>query len=545
MKVCIIGSGLGGLTCGVILAKNGFEVTVLEQGAQAGGCLQCFSRGGARFETGMHFIGSAAEGQSMDCIMDYLGLKADVSLSQLDPTGYEVVGLCGQQFRFANGREAFIEQMASYFPRQKDNLCRYFDAVERVSSASALLNQHPGSPTPQSPTTSPTPESPNPSPSRGGEGSSYPFSSNSASAVYTPLPPAGGAGGGARSSLLRSIDSVIDELITDPLLAKVLVGNLPLYAAERGKTPFATHAFVTDFYNQSAFRIVGGSDAIARSLVGTIERYGGHVFTRQRAVKIVCDDSHATGVETATGDYYAADFVISGIHPMRTLELTDSHLIRPAFRRRVNAMEQTVGVFAVYLHFREGCVPYMNHNYYGYNTDTPWGCEHYDEQSWPKGFLYMHFCEAPPGAEGGTSGASGASPLKFARTGVVLSYMQWDDVAAWAGTTVGHRGQDYEDFKRRKAQKLLESLEKHFPGITSNIAHYYTSTPLTYRDYTGTERGGMYGIAKDIGLGPAGRVPHRTKIPNLFQTGQNINSHGMQGVLVGTMVTCNELLQRP
>ena len=539
MKVCIIGSGLGGLTCGVILAKNGFEVTVLEQGAQAGGCLQCFSRGGARFETGMHFIGSAAEGQSMDRIMDYLGLKADVSLSQLDPTGYEVVGLCGQQFRFANGREAFIEQMATYFPRQKDNLCRYFDAVERVSSASALLNQHPKAP----------PSAP--------EGATIGSLLNS----KTIEAPSGAVGGA-----LRSIDSVIDELITDPLLAKVLVGNLPLYAAERGKTPFATHAFVTDFYNQSAFRIVGGSDAIARSLVGTIERYGGHVFTRQRAVKIVCDDSRATGVETATGDYYAADFVISGIHPMRTLELTDSHLIRPAFRRRVNAMEQTVGVFAVYLHFREGCVPYMNHNYYGYNTDTPWGCEHYDEQSWPKGFLYMHFCEAPPsapegatidsplngktivappGAEGGASGASGASPLKFARTGVVLSYMQWDDVAAWAGTTVGHRGQDYEDFKRRKAQKLLESLEKHFPGITSNIAHYYTSTPLTYRDYTGTERGGMYGIAKDIGLGPAGRVPHRTKIPNLFQTGQNINSHGMQGVLVGTMVTCNELLQRP
>ena len=539
MKVCIIGSGLGGLTCGVILAKNGFEVTVLEQGAQAGGCLQCFSRGGARFETGMHFIGSAAEGQSMDRIMDYLGLKADVSLSQLDPTGYEVVGLCGQQFRFANGREAFIEQMASYFPRQKDNLYRYFDAVERVSSASALLNQCPKAP----------PSAP--------EGATIGSLLNG----KTIEAPSGAVGGA-----LRSIDSVIDELITDPLLAKVLVGNLPLYAAERGKTPFATHAFVTDFYNQSAFRIVGGSDAIARSLVGTIECYGGHVFTRQRAVKIVCDDSRATGVETATGDYYAADFVISGIHPMRTLELTDSHLIRPAFRRRVNAMEQTVGVFAVYLHFREGCVPYMNHNYYGYNTDTPWGCEHYDEQSWPKGFLYMHFCEAPPsapegatidsplngktivappGAEGGASGASGASPLKFARTGVVLSYMQWDDVAAWAGTTVGHRGQDYEDFKRRKAQKLLESLEKHFPGITSNIAHYYTSTPLTYRDYTGTERGSMYGIAKDIGLGPAGRIPHRTKIPNLFQTGQNINSHGMQGVLVGTMVTCNELLQRP
>ena len=52
----------------------------------------------------------------------------------------------------------------------------------------------------------------------------------------------------------------------------------------------------------------------------------------------------------------------------------------------------------------------------------------------------------------------------------------------------------------------------------------------------------MNGIAKDINLGPVARVHHRTKIPNLLLTGQNINSHGILGVLVGTVVTCSELL---
>ena len=95
----------------------------------------------------------------------------------------------------------------------------------------------------------------------------------------------------------------------------------------------------------------------------------------------------------------------------------------------------------------------------------------------------------------------------------------------------------------RKARKLLKAVERDFPGLGQDIARHYTATPLTYRDYTGTERGSLYGIAKDAHSLAASRIPHRWKIPNLLQTGQNINSHGMLGVLVGAIVTCSELVR--
>lgn len=71
-KVVIIGSGMGGLSCAIVLAKNGYDVTVLEQGVQSGGCLQCFKAKGAKFETGMHFVGSADRGQILDKMMRYI-----------------------------------------------------------------------------------------------------------------------------------------------------------------------------------------------------------------------------------------------------------------------------------------------------------------------------------------------------------------------------------------------------------------------------------------------------------------------------------------
>lgn len=481
-QTIIIGSGLGGLSTAVILAKNGYRVTVLEQGPQTGGCLQCFTRKGAVFETGMHFIGSADKGQSLRKMLSYLGALDGVRLSRMDPTGYERMSLAGGQFAYANGREAFIETLARPFPKEKDNLARYFDLVTDIANASTLHSLK---------------------------------DTRDTSAIDVKWQ-------------MTSIDEVLDELFDDELLRRVLVGNLPLYAAERGKTPFATHAFIMDFYNQSAWRVAGGSDTLAKALVKEIERNGGEVLTRKQVTRILTDNEKATGVVTADGTAYPADLVISAIHPARTVGLTDTPLLRPAYRNRIARLPETTGCFTLYLKFKEGQVPYLNANFYGYRQDTPWGCEEYTGDTWPKGYLYMHMC-----AE---------DHQQRARSGVIVSYMNYRDVLPWEGTAVGRRGADYEAFKREKAERLFDLVEKDFPHLRDGVEAWWTSTPLTYRDYTGTEAGAMYGIAKDITMGPACRVHHRTKIPNLLLTGQNINSHGMLGVLVGTIVTCSELL---
>ena len=475
-KVIIIGSGLGGLTCGFILQKNGYDVTVLEQGHQIGGCLQCFSRQGVKFETGMHFIGSAAEGQTMNRLMNFLCLT-DVELSPLDPKGYDTIALAGEIFRFPNGRDAFVEQMSSYFPKEKDNLKHYIDLVARIASASTLNSL---------------------------------TSEERDLAMNTEYQ-------------TRSINDVLESLFRDEILRNVLVGNLPLYAAERDKTPFAQHAFIMDFYNQSAFRVVGGSDVIAHSLARSIKEMGGQVLTDKRACRIRCNETQATGVETADECFFPADYVVSTVHPARLLELLDTKLIRPAFRSRLSNIPNTTGCFTLYVKFKENTMPYMNTNFYGYHSSSPWDSDQHD-------FLYMHHCHR--------------DKARFAKSGVVLSYMKMDEVARWQGTYVGHRGADYEAFKHEHAEQLIQDVERHHPGFTAAIDTYYTSTPLTYLDYTGTENGSMYGVAKDIHLGPAGRVPYRTKVPNLFLAGQNVNSHGMMGVLVGTIVTCSELLKQ-
>ncbi len=484
MKRCIIiGSGLGGLSTGVVLAREGFDVTILEQEAQVGGCLQCFTRRSAKFETGMHFIGSARRGQTLDRLLRFLGIADDITLSPLATDAYDIVRMGDNEFRFPNGTEALASRLTEYFPHERRGIQEYIRCVESVASASSL----------------------------------HTLDLDNANAALS------------TEYQLRSINEVINSLIGDPTLRDVLVGNLPLYAARRDRTPFSTHAFIVDFYNKSSFRVAGGSDNIGQALVRQLERHGGRVLTCSRATRIIDDGTQVRAVETANGQRYEADIVVSAIHPVPTLAMTDTPLIRRAFRQRMQTLPNTIGIFAVYLHFRDQAMPYLASNYYAYRPGfSPWDCEDYTAQDWPRGYLYMHH-------------AHELSP-QYARAGVILSYMRFDEVQQWVGTTVGHRGVDYEAMKRNRAEHLIDIVESHHPGLRDSISHYYTSTPLTYLDYTGTPQGSAYGLAKDIGLGVSTHVPQRTKLPGLYLTGQNINSHGILGVLVGTVVTCSDIL---
>jgi len=55
----------------------------------------------------------------------------------------------------------------------------------------------------------------------------------------------------------------------------------------------------------------------------------------------------------------------------------------------------------------------------------------------------------------------------------------------------------------------------------------------------------MYGTLRDYHDPMASYVFPKTKIPNLFFTGQNINIHGMLGVSISSLLTCGEFVGLP
>ena len=93
-------------------------------------------------------------------------------------------------------------------------------------------------------------------------------------------------------------------------------------------------------------------------------------------------------------------------------------------------------------------------------------------------------------------------------------------------------------FKEEKQEKVIQRLEEIYPNIRESIIGVYSSTPLTYRDYIGTKDGSLYGIEKDVNTIGFSKINARTKIPNVFMTGQNLVFHGILGASIGALVTC-------
>ena len=480
--VIIIGSGLGGLQCGYVLSKHGYKVAIFEKNAQFGGCLQVFKRKGYTFDTGMHYIGGLGEGEILHKLFNYYGLFKDVQLAQLNQDCYDRITIQDMEFPYAMGYEQYVETLSRYFPKERENIKNYILDIQRIAHASPLYNLQ---------------------------------EINQNTFIESDF-------------IKKSIGEYIASFTSDPLLQNVLAATNSLYAGYPDKTPVYVHALTLHSYIKSSWRIIGGSHVIVNSLIQSIQEHGGEVFNNQEIVKIHCNSEKAVSIETKTGELFEAERFISNIHPANTVDLIESNLIRNAYRDRIRNMENTASNFTVYLGFKPDSVPYLNYNHYHYYTPSVWYAQDYSASNWPKSYLYMHQARAPH--------------EKYANSAQLSAFMSFDEVKKWENTSVGKRGADYLAFKEEKMEQLLQLLEEHYPGIGTKIAFKEASTPLTYRDYTGTKNGSLFGILRDCHFPAQTLVSQRTKIPNLFLTGQNINAHGFLGVSIGAIITCAEFL---
>ena len=477
-RVVIIGAGLGGLQCGYILAKNGFDVTVLEQERVVGGCLQSFARRGTLFDTGFHYVGALGEGEALNRLFTYFELMS-LPWKKLDADCFDEIVIGDKSYPYAMGHNNFYNRLVEYFPHEREGLKNYIALLKRVGDH-----------------------------------------------IFDNLKLKEGEKSLSNTYFAQSAYKFLTETIQDPILRQVLSGASLKMELKADTLPLYTFAQINDSFIRSSWRLMGGGQQLVDKLAHSIERMGGSVITATAVISIVEKDGRVAGVRDDNGNFYEADWVISNVHPALTVSLVEEgSMMRPIYRRRIKSLENTFGMFTANILLKKDTVPYINKNIFVHKADTDMWNVRFDRTE--------SVLVSMPGQP---------DDVTYSPSIDLLSPMSWQEVVKWADKPAGRRGEDYVTFKQAKTEQCLQLIEHRLPHLRDAIEHIYTSTPLTYHNYTTTNQGCAYGIRKDYDNVIMTMLTPRTPVPGLLQTGQNLNLHGIMGVSMTSLYTCAEIL---
>ncbi|MFF9208739.1 MULTISPECIES: phytoene desaturase family protein [unclassified Streptomyces] len=499
----VIGSGAGGLTTAVCLARQGRRVAVFEQHYTAGGYTHAYRRRGWEWDVGIHYVGQLAPREPVRVVSDYL---TDGAL-QWAPLGdpYDEFRLAGEVYRAPVGLEAHKAGLIARFPAERAGIEALFALVSRCRAVLPVLALG---------------------------RLSGPVARRLARALRAAAVP---------PQALRPAREVVCELIGDERLRQaVLTQSALLLADSTAHLPFFMVAVLFEHFRTGAWYPVGGSAAIARAMLEPIRAAGGEVFVRAPVARIDEDGARASGVVLANGARVGAPVVVSSAGAQNTF----GTLLRGRLAEsgRLAGMRRGFPFVLLFLGF-DGDAAELGlprHNMMVTDGD----CDgFFDGTKGRTSGLFLSFsCAKDPTWTTRHPGRSTGEILAYVRPGLFEAFHQsrWRD-----------RDPAYLALKAEITAELLDQLYRHLPRTRGRVAYHELGTPLSAEHFAGWPGGSLYGLAKDVAAFGDGHRPGladwlrpRTGIEGLYLAGQDCLAGGFLGAVTGGLLAAHEALDR-
>jgi len=236
--IIIIGSGLGGLTAGAKLAKEGKKVLLVEQHDRPGGCATTFKRKDFTFEVGLHEMDGLDRRDMKTRIFNDFGVFDEVHFLKVP-----------EFYHFINGRyeitmphdpEKAIKVLTENFPEEVIGIKAYFD---QILNARKKAKESEGKPE-------------------------------------------------------ISLGEFLDSIINDEDLKLVLLGNLGYFHDDPYSISLNYYSIAQGSYFQGGGNFIkGGSQKLSDYLSDFIEKNGGKVLLKHLVTEIITESNRAVGIK--------------------------------------------------------------------------------------------------------------------------------------------------------------------------------------------------------------------------------------------------------
>jgi len=317
--VIIVGSGIGGLTCGALLSKRGYKVLVLEQHYMIGGYCSSFQRKGFVFNTGVEDVSGLWEKGPITYLLKELGLKKD-DLFVKNRIRYIFKG----KEIDADNLDSFIRLLSEMFSEEKENIHAFFDEARKA----------------------------------------YEECYRDAEVYGTPLPAELIVKVFGEKKLLnyprehphfydwmnKTYKEKLDEYFRNEDLKTLLCALLGYIGTSPEKTP-ASSALTAcvSYYLYGGYFTKGGALKFADSLRKTIEKYGGKVLLKHKVDEILIENGEVRGVRVGE-KVFRSKIVVANANAKTTfLELVGEDKLSKEFIEYIKSLKMSPSCFMVFL----------------------------------------------------------------------------------------------------------------------------------------------------------------------------------------------------
>ena len=500
----IIGSGVGGLTTAVCLAKSGKKVLVLEKHYAVGGFTHTFKRKKYEWDVGAHYVGQVNNPTSLiRKAFDYL---TDGNL-KWDDMGdiYDQVIIEGDTYNFKKGLDNQIHQMITYFPNDEKAIRLYYDLVYKVSNHASIF-----------------------------------FSEKSMPNWLSRL-----VGRQLRKNFLKyskqTTYEVLSSLTSNEKLISVLCAQCGNYGLTPKQSSFGIHALVITHYIDGAAYPVGGASSIHKSMEAVIEKFGGKIAIKADVKNIIIKDNKAIGVLMQNGDSIYAKKIISNAGAHNTFnKLIIPKLQKPENTIALNKIMPSISHVCIYvgLNVSDDDLKLPKYNiwrYENYNLDDARELHLRTKDSLSPVF-YISFPSAKDSAW--QQKHPGTSAIQ------VLGSYPFNWMEEWQNMKWQKRGDNYEEVKEELKQVYLEKLYETFPQIKGHVEICELSTPLSTKHFSNYDKGEIYGLEHTPERFELKQLRPNTNYKNLYLTGQDIIAVGISSAMFAGVITSINILNR-
>ncbi|MBD2666322.1 phytoene dehydrogenase-related protein [Richelia sinica FACHB-800] len=465
--VIVIGSGIGGLVTATQLAAKGAKVLVLERYLIPGGSAGYFERQGYKFDVGASMIFGLGNQGTTNLLTRALA-AVNVHIHSIpDPIQIHYHLPNELDIKVDRLYEKFLQNLTDYFPHEAMGIRRFYDECQKVfnclNNIELLSLEEP----------------------------KYLLR------VFFQHPL---ACLGLLKYLPLNAGDIARKYITDPLLLKFI--DIECYCwsvVPADMTPMINAGMVfSDRHYGGVNYPQGGVGVIAQKLVEGLKQAGGEIKYQARVTKIITEKGQAVGVRLANGTEFYGKKIVSNSTRWDTFTklLPQEHLPNNE-KKWQQAYEKSPSFLSLHMGVKAEVLP------------TATACHHIILEDWQQmtasmGTLFVSIPTlldpnlAPPGHH-------------------IIHAFTPDWIVHWQGLSAT----EYREKKGLVAGKIIERLEKVFPGLNAGLDYLEVGTPRTHRRFLG-RMDGTYGPIPRRKLWGLLSMPfNRTAIPGLYCVGDS------------------------